>query len=454
MSFDDRLAELLTGLDGSVLRPGMDGYDDEVTGFQTGLRHQSAIVVRARGATDVCAAVRAAAALDLPVAVQATGHGLTVPDEGGVLVSTRRMDAVEVDPESGLARIGPGARWDQVVAAAEPHGLVPPSGSAGHVGVAGYTLAGGIGLLAREFGYAADHVRALDVVTADGELRRVDAEDVDLFWAIRGGRDNFGVVTRIEIALAPVGSIYGGGIYFDSVHAEALLSFFHSWTTRVPETITASLGMIGYPDLPAFPEPLRGRHVVHVRFATTDLAGGAELVRPWLDVAPPIVEHLGELPYRKAGSVYREPNFPHAYDGNSVLLEDLDPQDLLAVRELVGPAAEVPCIVDLRHLGGALARQPAVPNAVSFRSAQYILRVLSPLDGADATRVRELHEHLFERVAPRTLGRSLNFIYGRRNPTDLRSELYEPDILHRLVALKKVHDPANIFRRNQNLELA
>ncbi|GAA2648960.1 FAD-dependent oxidoreductase [Streptomyces vastus] len=121
------------------------------------------------------AAVQFAVSRDLAVAVQSTGHGVTVLDEGGVLISTKRMADVTVDPQGRYARIEAGARWEQVVACAEPHGLVPPSGSAGHVGVAGYTLAGGMGLLAREFGYAADHVRALDVVTADGELRHVTA---------------------------------------------------------------------------------------------------------------------------------------------------------------------------------------------------------------------------------------------------------------------------------------
>ncbi|MFI1200445.1 FAD-binding oxidoreductase [Streptomyces sp. NPDC020883] len=447
--------DLVDNVRGRVLHAGQDGYDQALSGFQTGFRHRPAVLVSALGAKDVQAAVRYAVARGMAVAVQSTGHGITVPDEGGLLIKTDRMAGITVDPVAKRARIEAGARWDQVVERAAPHGLVPPSGSAGHVGVAGYTLAGGMGLLAREFGYAADHVHALDVVTADGELRHVTADsDPDLFWALRGARDNFGVVTSLEIGLQPVERIYGGGLFFGSEHAEAVMSFFREWTAQVTETMTASLGMIGYPPVPAVPQPLHGRHVVHVRFATTDLAGGPGLVRPWRDVAPVLLDHLGELPYREAGSIYREPDFANAYDGNSVLLSELDTAVLDAVRELAGAKAPVGCIVDLRHLGGALSRQPAVPNAVSFREANYVLRVVSSIDGLDLADVRAVHQRLDDAVAPWTLGRSLNFVYGERAADDFRSELYEKSVLERLTSLKAVYDPSNVFRRNQNIEPA
>ncbi|UQA96578.1 FAD-binding oxidoreductase [Streptomyces halobius] len=277
-----------------------------------------------------------------------------------------------------------------MVARTVPHGLAPLSGSAPHTGVAGYTLGGGIGLLGREFGYAADRVRSLDVVTADGALRHVTGtSDPDLYWALLGGRDNFGIVTALEMELLPVARLYGGGIYYDADDAEALFGFFREWTASAPESVTASIGMIEYPPIPVFPEALRGRHVVHVRFASTDLAGGSELTRPWLEVATPVLEHLGEIGYDEVGSIYREPDFAHSYFGNNVLLDELTPAALDAVRELAGKTAPVGCIVDLRHLGGAMARPPRTPNAVPFREAQYILRILSGLDGnEEESRIR------------------------------------------------------------------
>jgi hypothetical protein len=366
------------------------------------------------------------------------------------------MDSVAIDPATRTARLGAGARWEQVVARAEPHGLVTPSGSAGSVGVAGYTLAGGMGLLGRELGYAADHVRSVEIVTADGRVRRVTAEsEPDLFWAVRGGRDNFGVVTELEIGLFPARRIYGGGIYYDAGEAPAVLAMFRDWTASAPDTITSSIGTMSYPPIPVFPEPLRGRDIVHVRFATTDLAGGPGLVAPWLEAATPIFNHLGELPFSEGGSIYREPTFPHAYDGNSVLLSELPDEVLDAVREIAGPSAPVPCVVDLRHLGGAFARQPAVPNAVPFREAAYILRLLAGLgENVKVEQVREVQARLDEAVAPWTLGRALNFAYGPRGPEELVEEMFDPATLARLRQVKAAYDPQDLFRVNHHVRPA
>jgi hypothetical protein len=191
--------------------------------------------------------------------------------------------------------------------------------------------------------------------------------------------------------------------------------------------------------------------VLHVRYATTDLADGAAQARPWRRLGAVLFEHLGELAYPQVGSIYREPDFAHAYDGDSVLLDSLDPALLAAVDELAGPRAAVPCIVDLRQLGGALSRPPTVPAAVPFRQAQYILRVLSPLDGVDPAAARAAHEAVWAAAAPWTLGRSLNFRYGERTATGAVAELYDPATLARLARLKARYDPGNLFRRNQNV---
>ncbi|MBW5481384.1 FAD-binding oxidoreductase [Streptomyces bambusae] len=445
---------LANAVSGPVLTRGQEGYEEELTGFQTGYRHDPAVVVGAADAEDVRAAVAWAAEHGLPVALQSTGHGITVLDRDGLVITTRRLDSITVDAGARTARIGAGARWEQVIAQTFPHGLSPLCGSAGHVGVVGYTLAGGLGLLAREFGYAADLVKAIEVVTADGQLREVTADsDPDLFWALRGGRENFGAVTALEVSLLPVAKVYGGGLYFDAAEADKVLAFFKEWTATAPETVTASLGMIEYPPIPVFPEPLRGRHVVHVRFATTDLAGGPELVRPWREAsgATVIHDHLGELDYPEVGSIYAEPTFSHAYDGNAVLLSELDQAVLDAVRRLAGPGAEVPCIVDLRHLGGALARQPEVPNAVPFREAAYILRVLSGSDDAPAEAIRSAHAAIDDAVRPWTVGRSLNFVYGERSAEAFADELWDTATRSRLAKLKAVYDPANVFRTNLNI---
>ncbi|MDN3359885.1 FAD-binding oxidoreductase [Actinomadura sp. DC4] len=434
---------------GPVLRPGDDGYDEERGGFQTARRHRPAVIAGATGADDVRAAVAYAAARGLPVAVQATGHGLSVPADGGVLISTRRMTGVRVDAASRTAWIEAGTRWDEVVRAVTPYGLAPLNGSAPHTGAIGYTLGGGLGLLSRRYGYAADHVREIDVVTADARLRHVTAEsEPDLFWALRGGRDNFGVVTGLRIGLVPVTRLYGGGLFFPRDLAAGALVAFAEWTRALPEETTASVGMIPYPDVPGVPEPLRGRHVTHVRVAHLgDAASGERLVAPLRAVGPRLLDTLAEMPYAESGSIYNDPTRPHAYSGSAITLSGLDATAARTVFEEAGPDAPVPRVVDLRHLGGALARTPEVPSAVGHRDAAYLLRVLSADASAEA---RAAHERVFAAMRPwATGGRSLNFLYDD-DPAQVR-EAYEPEDLRRLAGLKAAYDPANVFRLNHNI---
>ena len=427
---------------GVVLRPDDAGYDTECEGFQTAWRHRPAVIVGATTASDVSEAVSYAAAEGLPVAVQATGHGLAAPTDGGVLISTRRMTGVEVDPAGRTAWIEAGVRWDTVVRETAAHGLAPLNGSAPHTGAVGYTLGGGLGLLARRHGYAADHVRAIDAVTADGRLRHVTANtDPDLFWALRGGRDNFGVVTGMRIGLVPVTRLYGGGLYFPA--KAGVLRVFAEWTRSVPEEMTASVGMIPFPDAPAVPEPLRGRHIAHIRIAYLgDNASGERLVAPLRAIGRRLIDTLADMPYAETGTISSDPDHPHAYTGSNLLLSGLDARAVDTVFDLAGPDAPVRCVVDIRHLGGALARTPEVPNAVGHRSAAYVLRVLSRLGDSGHDAVRAAHRRVFAAMEPwSTGGRSLNFIYGVPDQAD---DAYEPGDRRRLAELKAAYDPANL----------
>jgi FAD/FMN-containing dehydrogenase len=201
---DTTTTELDASVAGPVLEPGDPGYAEEVASFSLTFSAAPAVVVGATSAHDVAAAVRHAARTGRRVAVQGTGYGLQSDLAGTVLVTTRRMDGVTIDPESAVARVQAGARWRQVIDAAAPYGLAPLNGSSSQVGVVGYTLGGGLGPMARRFGFAADHVRRFTIVTADGEIRDVTAaSDPDLFWAVRGGKSNFGIVTELEFGLVP-----------------------------------------------------------------------------------------------------------------------------------------------------------------------------------------------------------------------------------------------------------
>ncbi|MFE5401285.1 FAD-binding oxidoreductase [Streptomyces sp. NPDC056580] len=443
---------------GEVLLPDDDGFAARCGGFQTAYRHRPRVLVRAAVAEDVTAAVEYAAERDLPVAVQATGHGLSVATDGGVLIGTAGLNRVSVDAAARTARIGAGARFAAVIDAAARHGLAPLNGSAPGVGAAGYVLGGGLGLLARQFGYAADHVRSIDLVTADARPRRVTADsDPELFWALRGAGANFGAVTGMEIGLVRVSRLYGGELVFDLARTPGLLAGYLGWTGTLPEELTSSVSLIAYPDLPFFPAALRGRFAAHVRVAYTgDSRAGERLLAPLRALGPRLTDTVAEMPYTECGAIYDDPPQPHAYQGDNVLLRAFPAHLAEEVTELVGPGAAVPCVLDVRHLGGALGRPAEVPNAVGHRSARYLLRVLTPLMGAGPGEARAATAKVLGTLASESVGgRFQSLVYGgcADGPPDApATDFWEPADHHRLAALKMRLDPANMFRFNRNIE--
>ncbi|MCW8099540.1 FAD-binding oxidoreductase [Streptomyces tauricus] len=435
-----------------VLVPGDPGYENELAGFQTGFTQRPDAVFAARSAEDVAAAVAYAGAAGLPVGVQATGHGLPGDSEGGVLITTRRMDSVTVDARARTVRVRAGVTWRQVVEAAAPYGLAPLNGSAPGVGAVAYTLGGGLGILAREFGYAADHVRSLDVVTADGRLRHVTADGAELsdggelFWGLLGGGANLGVVTELEIGLVPVKRLYGGALAFDgrAVDPVAALRAYEHWTATVPDALTSSFAAVPYPDVPALPPHLRGRYVVSVRVAHTGTAAdGERLVAPLRGIGPVLSDSLREMPYAESRTIHSDPDFPHAYHGDSAVLSALDVDAVGELLALTGPGAPSMYVVQVNHLGGALARSR--PNSVPHREGRFLVRVLGGVDGP----ARELLRRALATVEPWTIGRALNFAYGAAGGDGRAADgLYDPGTRKRLAGLKSQYDPANLFRRN------
>ncbi|MEU4268382.1 FAD-binding oxidoreductase [Streptomyces sp. NPDC026092] len=427
-----------------VFRPGDTGYDEEIAGFQTGFAVRPELVVGATDAEEVRAAVAYAAERGLPVAVQATGHGLPGASEGGLLITTRRMDQVRIDADARVARVAAGVRWARVVEAAAPYGLAPLNGSAPSVGVVAYTLGGGLGILAREFGWTADHVRSLELVTADGTLREVTAaSDPELLAGLLGGGPGLGVVTALEVGLVPVARLYGGALAFDGTRTDpaAVLRAYAEWTQTVPKTLTSSLAALVYPDLPMLPPHLRGQYVLSVRVAFTgDAADGERLVAPLRAIGPALSDSLRELPYAESHTIHSDPEFPHAYWGDGILLSELDLAAAASVLDLAGPKAGRMAIVQINHLGGALAEER--PNSVPYREAAFLVRALYPLDENGVEPVRALHARVEEALAPRALGRAVNFVFG---DGQRREGLYDAETRKRLARLKSELDPANLF---------
>ncbi|MCI2418091.1 FAD-binding oxidoreductase [Saccharopolyspora sp. K220] len=448
----NEFAALSDRVQGPVFVPSDAGYDAERTGFQTFGRRRPQVVVGAVDADDVRAAVEFAAARELPVAVQATGHGIPAEGEGGLLITTNRMTGVQIVRERRTAWFEAGVPWSAVIEAAADAELAPLCGSAPHVGAVSYTLGGGLGHLARRYGYAADHVRTVDIVTADGRLRQITAEsDPELLWALCGAGGNFGVVTGVEVELMPVSSLYGGGLYFDAHLIGEVLRAWQQWTRDLPEEMTSSVALVPFPDVPALPEPLRGRHVVHVRIAHVgDRAAGERLVEPLRAVGEPLIDSVREMPYREVGSICNDPVQPMPYLTANAVLRDFDDAAIKTLLGLVGPDAPQQCVVEVRHLGGALSRPAG--NCVGNRDAAYVFGVNSVVDDSTAAVARELQNQVMREMAPwSTGGRFLNFLSGESADVDKVREAYDEADYQRLVALKRTYDPTNRFRLNHNI---
>lgn len=440
------IAALSERLDGTV-HTGADAPQG-LAGAQLLAPHRPTVVLEASSAEDVSRAINFATDHGMQVAVQATGHGRTRALNEGVLIDTSRMCEVTVDARERRAWVPAGARWQHVIEESAPHGLAPLSGSLPTVGAVSYTLGGGLGLLARRYGFAADHVTRLEVVTPDGRIRQVNARDEpDLFWALRGGGGNFGVVTGMEIDLMPVAELYGGSLMFDLAQAPDVLTAWTRWTGSVPEDMTSAVSVIPFPNLPMIPAHLRGRQVAQLQFSFAGPAReGRRLVEPLLDGGPQLQNTLRSLPYAQSGAVFDEPDQPAPYRGQSVLLSDLDPHALTTLAQRAG-AIPGGCIVGVRHLGGALARAPKISNAVGHRAARYSVGVLSLLHEGDPNRVSHVHDELLVPFAPQVLGRSLNFAFGPLEPDQVRSA-FTPEDAERLGRIRARYDPRGVLHTN------
>ncbi|WP_326836422.1 FAD-binding oxidoreductase [Amycolatopsis rhabdoformis] len=450
----DEAAALAAVVTGSVLLPGDAGYDEERAVFNLNHELTPAVIVVVENATDVQAAIAFAVRGQRPVLVKTTGHQMVGTARGAVVIATHRMADVVIDEVRRTARVGAGALWAEVVAEAAKAGLAPLNGSNPTVGVSGYTLGGGLSpTLGRSHGYAADHVLSLDAVTADGELLRVDADtEPELFWALRGGKGNFAVVTALEFDLFPVPRLYGGGLYFPGERMADVLRAWTAWLPRIPETMTSSFAVLRLPSLPELPEPLRGAFSVSLRFAYTGPAeDGERLVAPLRTVAPAILDTVRDMPYSEVASIHNEPTEPLPYYERGVMLRELPEQAQEKLIELVGPESDTTMwIAEVRALGGAWDREPAVPNAVATRGLPYSLLGVEVGPLAQETRLKKSVAALLDGMRPWQGDRRLVNNLAPEEALDAAA-IYGPERYRRLAAAKQAYDPGNMFRVNHNV---
>ncbi|MFI6266865.1 FAD-binding oxidoreductase [Micromonospora sp. NPDC051006] len=451
----DNLARLTAEVAGPVLVPGDEGYSAETATWNTALAQRPVVAVGATSAADVQAAVCFADANGLPVAAVATGHGAVVPADGAVMINLRRISGVSVDAGSRTATIGAAVTAQRLIEAAAEAGLAPLAGSSPNVGMVGYVLGGGLSpTLGRTYGYAADHVHTAEIVSSDGSLRRIDTDhEPDLFWAIRGGMGNFGVVTSLTIGLVPVTSLYGGGLYFAGEHVKEVIDAYCRLVAAAPEELTVSFAFLRLPSVPSVPEPLRDRFTVHVRIAYLGpAADGQRLVADLRAAAPALIDTVAEMPYTGIAAIHADPVAPAPTYEMSALLRDFPAEAAEALIAVAGPGADTPATIEIRQLGGALGREPRVPNAVGNRDAAFQLSAAAFGAPGMAHEFRAPLAALADAMAPwATGGKQANFLTGYDTTVEAVARAYDPDTYHRLVQAKRAFDPGNMFRVNHNI---
>lgn len=452
---DDVLRALRDHVATHVALPDEPGYERCVP-WNVAAHVTPAAVVLATSPEDVAGTVRFAAAHGFTVTVQATGHGALGVGPDTILVSTAAMKHCTVDVLNRTARVGAGARWQDVLDAATPHGLAPLCGSAPGVGVVGFLTGGGIGPLVRTVGLSSDHVRAFDVVTGEGRvLRATPDENADLFWGLRGGKATLGIVTAVEIDLLPIAEFYGGAVFFDGADAREVLHAWAAWCVGLPDTVNTSLAIQQLPPLPGVPEPLAGKMTVAVRYtALGDVAEAERLLAPMRASAPVLMDTVGMMPYAAIGAVHGDPVDPMPVTENQALLTQLTPEAVDALLATAGPGSGSPqVIVELRMLGGALAREPRHRSAFCHRDVAFSLATIGLALPEIAAMVAEHAAAVVTAVAPWSTGGQMpNFApsYDPARP----ARVYSEDTLHWLAALAERYDPAGVLATGQVVRTA
>jgi FAD/FMN-containing dehydrogenase len=432
---------------GRVFVAGDGGYEAARLPFQRKLNPRPALIVEAADAGDVRTALRFAREHDLPLAVQSTGHGAVKVPDGGLLLKTNSMASVTVDAGRRVARVGGGALWSDVIAAAAPYGLAPLSGTSPTVGVTGYTLGGGTGWLSRLHGYAADSVLRAELVTAEGELITVAPGDhPDLFWALRGGGGNFGVVTALEFRLFPVASVYAGMAMFDAERAADAFAVYREWALDEPDEMSAALALAQLPPAPQLPEPVRGRRVLMLRAFYVGSSGEAEqLLAPLREAAgTPLVDGMRSTSFADAAAMLPPPP-PIIAELQFELFRTIPDEVIAALTE----ASDSVSGIELRHWEGAMARPDEHAGPVGHRDIPFSVVVAGQGDTPEqAERMIAGARAVAAKIRPHATGHSfLNFLGDPARTADAYTEAD----YRRLQKVKAAYDPDNVFSANHNI---
>jgi FAD binding domain/Berberine and berberine like len=436
----DRLA-------GDLYAPGDESWDEARKAWNLAVDQRPAAVALPESAADVVEIVSFARRAGYRVAPQGTGHNAPPLGrlDGTILVKTERMRGVEIDPAARVARVDAGVVWIEVVEAAAEHGLAALAGSSPDVGVVGYSLGGGVSFLARKHGLSTNNVVAVELVTADGQLVRADADShPDLFWALRGGGGSFGVVTALEIRLFPLTHVYAGAFFFPVERASEVLQAWREWLRDVPRELTSIGRILQFPPIPDIPEPFRGNSyaLVEVIYLGNE-ADGARLVEPLRRLGP-VMDTVETIPITRLSELHMDPPEPVPAMGDGFTLDELTEETVETVVELAVGSPFVS--VEVRHMGGALAEAKPEHGALASLDVGFLgFAVGIPVSPEVGHAIESQLDRMHERLAPwKSRQMYLNF----RERSNGSAEFYRPEVYRRLQEIKARYDAADVIRSN------
>lgn len=450
------LEEFGSGLRGEVIGPDNAEYDAARALWNGAHDGHPALIVRCADAEDVRLAVSFARAKGLELAVRGGGHSIpgysTV--DAGLVIDLAPMKGIDIDPDRAIARVGGGVLWRELDAAAQEYGLATTGGLVSTTGIAGFTLGGGIGWLMRKHGLACDNLRAAEVVTADGEiLTASETENPELFWGLRGGGGNFGIVTRFEFDLHPVGpTVAAGPVFYPGDRAEEILRFYRDYVRGLGKETTTLVNLLTAPPAPFLPQEWHGRKLVAlIGVHVGDLEEGMAALRPMRDLGEPVADLIGPMPYVAMQGLIDALWAPgtKAYM-KAGYLREIDDE---AIARLASFHQEAPGAseIHVQHFGGAVAEVADGETAYGERRAPFVLNAcaVSHEPGGIATHV-EWAQRVYRGLEPSlTGGAYVNFL-SAEGEERVRAAYGEPKFA-RLQALKDRYDPDNLFHRNQNV---
>jgi len=455
----DQIDGLRGQIHGEVIQPGDANYDEARTLYNAMIDKRPALVARCVDAADVIAAVGFARSAGLDVAIRGGGHNVAgnAMSDGGLTIDLSRMNGVRVDPVRRTARVEGGALWRDVDHATHAFGLATPTGIIGTTGVAGLTLGGGFGHLSRSLGLSCDNLISADVVTASGEQITASAEEhPDLFWALRGGGGNFGVVTSFEFRLHPVSTVLAGPIFYDVKHTEHLLRTYRDFMRSIPDQMSAFFSFHQGPPAPFIPEHL---HFVPMTTIMVCYNGpieqGEQLLRPLREAAPALVDLVGPMPMPAVNTMFDPiyaPGLQHYWKADFIpTLTD----EMIPIHVEHGP--NVPSLQSTMHLypqSGAIQRVGKEETAYNFRDVEYIHNIVAiDADPANMPRNMAWMQAYWEALHPYSSdGSYVNFMMADEGQERVHKTY--GDNYDRLARIKREYDSENLFHLNQNIRPA